>query len=40
MRGIESSGMILMAEDNEGKLHFVSPESEIISGAPVTYNSH
>ncbi|TAD93910.1 MAG: methionine--tRNA ligase, partial [Bacteroidetes bacterium] len=26
MRGIESQGMILMAEDTAGKLHFVSPE--------------
>ncbi|MEP6950585.1 MAG: methionine--tRNA ligase [Ginsengibacter sp.] len=36
MRGIESNGMILMAEDKEGKLHFVSPENEINSGASVT----
>jgi len=27
MRGIESQGMILMAEDAEGKLSFVSPEA-------------
>ena len=27
MRGIESNGMILMAEDAAGKLHFVSPEN-------------
>ena len=36
MRGIESNGMILMAEDKEGKLYFVSPEDKINSGAPVT----
>jgi methionyl-tRNA synthetase len=36
MRGIESNGMILMAEDKEGKLHFVSPSDVINPGAPVT----
>jgi methionyl-tRNA synthetase len=36
MRGIESNGMILMAEDSEGKLHFVSPEDKINPGSPVT----
>ncbi len=36
MRGIESNGMILMAEDKEGKLHFVSPGDVINPGAPVT----
>lgn len=35
MRGIESNGMILMAEDKEGKLHFVNPDSIINPGAPV-----
>ncbi|MBC7720400.1 MAG: methionine--tRNA ligase, partial [Pedobacter sp.] len=35
MRGIESNGMILMAEDNHGKLHFINPESEINAGAGV-----
>ena len=35
MRGIESNGMILMAEDGEGKLHFVKPESIINNGASV-----
>ena len=29
MRGIESNGMILMAEDKEGKLHFVNPDKII-----------
>ncbi len=36
MRGIESNGMILMAEDNQGKLHFVSPDTLINSGAGVS----
>ena len=36
MRGIESNGMILMAEDKEGKLHFVNPESAIDAGAGVS----
>ena len=36
MRGIESMGMILMAEDASGKLHFVSPEQAINPGAGVS----
>jgi methionyl-tRNA synthetase len=36
MRGIESNGMILMAEDNNGKLHFVRPEDSINPGAGVS----
>lgn len=36
MRGIESNGMILMAEDKDGKLHFVSPESMINTGSSVS----
>ncbi len=36
MRGIESNGMILMAEDNHGKLHFINPEREINAGAGVS----
>ncbi|MEJ8818391.1 methionine--tRNA ligase [Lacibacter sp. H407] len=36
MRGIESNGMILMAEDKEGKLHFVKPETVINPGAGVS----
>ena len=36
MRGVDSQGMILMAEDGEGKLHFVSPESVITNGASVS----
>ena len=36
MRGIESNGMILMAEDETGKLYFVSPETVIASGSGVS----
>ncbi len=36
MRGIESNGMILMAEDSAGKLHFVQPGSVINPGAGVS----
>ncbi|MBC7652171.1 MAG: methionine--tRNA ligase, partial [Deinococcales bacterium] len=36
MRGIESNGMILMADDKNGKLHFLNPESEINAGAGVS----
>ncbi len=36
MRGIESNGMILMAEDSSGKLHFINPETNINPGAGVS----
>ena len=36
MRGVESNGMILMAEDKEGKLHFVAPENVINAGSKVS----
>jgi len=36
MRGIESNGMILMAEDKSGKLHFVKPENAIDAGSGVS----
>ena len=36
MRGIESNGMILMAEDNAGKLHFVNPDGIIDRGSNVS----
>jgi methionyl-tRNA synthetase len=36
MKGIESNGMILMAEDKNGKLHFVGPENIIDSGSGVS----
>jgi methionyl-tRNA synthetase len=35
MRGIESAGMILMAEDAAGKLVFVSPVAEVPAGNDV-----
>lgn len=35
MRGIESNGMILMAEDKNNKLHFINPENAIEPGAGV-----
>ncbi len=35
IRGIESQGMILMAENAEGKLSFVSPEKEVNAGSEV-----
>jgi methionyl-tRNA synthetase len=36
MRGIESNGMILMAENADGKLHFINPEEKISAGAGVS----
>ncbi len=36
MRGIESQGMILMAEDKSGKLHFIAPENNIDTGSVVS----
>ena len=36
MRGIESNGMILMAEDQSGKLHFINPETLIDKGSKVS----
>ena len=35
LRGIESKGMILMAENSEGKLQFVNPDSDFELGAIV-----
>jgi methionyl-tRNA synthetase len=35
MKGIESNGMILMAEDASGKLIFVAPDEKISSGSEV-----
>ena len=35
MRGIESKGMILMAEDEDGKLHFVNPDEVVKNGSGV-----
>lgn len=36
MMGVESQGMVLMAEDKDGKLVFVSPETEVQAGAIVS----
>ena len=36
MKGIESNGMILMAEDKIGKLHFVNPDNQVDNGAGVS----
>lgn len=36
MRGIESNGMILMAEDKAGKLHFVNPDTAVEPGSGVS----
>jgi methionyl-tRNA synthetase len=35
IRGVESHGMILMAEDSEGKLCFVSPEKPFNAGGEI-----
>jgi tRNA-binding EMAP/Myf-like protein len=35
MRGIESKGMIVMAEDAQGKLYVVSPSEAIASGSTI-----
>lgn len=35
IRGVESQGMILMAEDTEGNLSFVSPEKDFAQGGEV-----
>ena len=35
MRGVESQGMVLMAEDAEGKLHFVRPDARLAPGSEV-----
>ncbi len=36
MRGIESNGMILMAEDEDGKLKFVNPDEKVGNGSGVS----
>ncbi len=35
LRGIESQGMILMAEDKDGKLCFVSPTDDVSNGSEI-----
>lgn len=36
MMGVESHGMILMAEDADGKLHFINPEHAIPPGSTIS----
>jgi methionyl-tRNA synthetase len=36
MRGVESKGMILMAEDANGKLYFVQPSEAIAAGSSIS----
>lgn len=36
MRGIESNGMILMAEDEGGRLKFINPDEQTSNGSPVS----
>lgn len=36
MRGVESNGMVLMAEDAQGKLYFVQPETVIEAGSKLS----
>lgn len=36
MRGIESQGMILMAEDKDGKLKFINPDEAASNGSSVS----
>ena len=36
MKGIESNGMILMAEDANGKLKFINPDEVVANGASVS----
>jgi methionyl-tRNA synthetase len=35
IKGIESQGMILMAENSNGELSIVSPEKEVVNGGTV-----
>jgi methionyl-tRNA synthetase len=36
MKGIESNGMILMAEDADGKLKFINPDETVANGSSVS----
>lgn len=36
LRGVESQGMILMAEDKDGKLVFVGPDQPVSNGTPIS----
>ncbi|MFT7429433.1 MAG: methionyl-tRNA synthetase, partial [Nonlabens sp.] len=35
LRGVESQGMILLAEDPEGKLVFVNPDDAVVNGSTI-----
>ena len=35
IRGVVSQGMILMAEDKDGKLSMMSPEKDFLPGSPI-----
>ena len=35
LRGIESQGMILMAQDTDGTLRFVSPDTKVNNGSAI-----
>lgn len=36
MMGIESHGMVLMAEDPQGRLHFINPEDAVVPGSTIS----
>ena len=36
IKGIESKGMILMAEDADGKLRFITPSEKVASGSSIS----
>jgi methionyl-tRNA synthetase len=36
LRGVESQGMILMAEDSDGKLVFVAPDQQVVNGTGIS----
>ena len=36
LRGVESQGMILMAEDGEGRLSFLCPDADLPDGSVVS----
>ncbi|MBR0285958.1 MAG: hypothetical protein IJQ96_02910, partial [Bacteroidales bacterium] len=35
IRGIESKGMILMAKQGDGKMHFITPQEVVTNGAQI-----
>jgi methionyl-tRNA synthetase len=35
IRGVESQGMILMAENQKGELSFMSPEKSFVAGGEI-----